>query len=276
MFSTYGRRNYDQDAIRAHQGLLHVLDHAGVGVLWRDNQSGCKGVCDGLPMDQLSSSDDPQWCNGHRCLDEIMLKDLDRRIDAVTGDMVVVLHQLGNHGPSYFERYPAEFDRFNPTCDTAELGDCTVEQVVNTYDNALLYTDHFIAETVRLLARRGDRDTALVYVSDHGESLGEYGLYLHGMPWAIAPREQTKVPMVMWVSEGFANGVGLDRSCLDEAARLPVTHDWLFHTVLGLMKVSTALYDPAFDVTAGCRPSPGDGAVVGRPSGEPPATIGSG
>jgi lipid A ethanolaminephosphotransferase len=266
MFSPYGRRAYDQDAIRAHQGLLHVLDHAGVATLWRDNQSGCKGACDGLPLDQLARSDDPRWCDGRRCLDEILLEGLGARVDAVTGDMVVVLHQLGNHGPSYFERYPAEFRRFTPTCDTAELGDCPVEAVVNTYDNALLYTDHFLSRVIATLSARTDRDTAMVYLSDHGESLGEYGLYLHGMPWAIAPAEQTRVPMVMWISDRFADGVGLDRGCLSNVARAATTQDSLFHTVLGLMGVSTALYDRALDVTASCRPAAAATAAAPGPA----------
>ena len=152
MFSPYGRRHYDEDAIRAHKGLLHVLDHAGLSVLWRDNQSGCKGVCTDLPTDRLTYATDRRWCGDSRCFDDILLEGLDQRIDAAKGDMVVVLHQLGNHGPSYFERYTEAYRRFNPTCDTAELGNCPVEAVVNTYDNALLYTDHILADTIRLPA----------------------------------------------------------------------------------------------------------------------------
>lgn len=258
MFSPYGRRHFDEDAIRAHKGLLHVLDHAGLSVLWRDNQSGCKGVCDDLPTDQLTNATDRRWCSDHRCFDDILLEGLDQRIDAAKGDMVVVLHQLGNHGPTYFERYTEAYRRFNPTCDTAELGNCPVEAVVNTYDNALLYTDHFLADTIRLLQRRTDRDTAMLYLSDHGESLGEYGLFLHGMPYKIAPSEQTHVPMVMWFSEGMAKGLGLDTRCLaKDVAAEPTSHDALFSTVLGLMQVSTSLYEPAMDLTTPCRATPG-------------------
>ena len=264
LFSTFGRRNYDEDEIRSHESLLHVLDHAGVSVLWRDNQSGCKGVCDGLPTVQVQGTEDPSLCNGERCFDEILISDLNKVVDETSGDMVVFLHQLGNHGPSYFQRYPDAFRRFVPTCDTAELGNCSVEAVVNSYDNALAYTDHMVAETIRLLQKREDRDVGLIYVSDHGESLGEYGLYLHGMPYAIAPSVQTHVPMVMWFSDGFAAGRSLDLACLADVAKNPTDHDALFHTVLGLMDVSTDLYEPEWDLTSACRPGRSLAAGRGR------------
>ena len=195
MFSPYGRKDYDEDKIRSHQSLLHVLDHAGIATLWRDNQSGCKGVCDGLPIERLEDANDPGLCNGKRCVDEILLKDLQAQINPGKGDRVVVLHQLGNHGPNYFQRYPARFRRFTPTCENPELGQCARQEIVNAYDNALLYTDHFLAATIGFLKAQQDYETALVYVSDHGESLGEKGLFLHGVPYAIAPQEQIHVPV---------------------------------------------------------------------------------
>lgn len=104
-----------------------------------------------------------------------------------------------------------------------------------------------------LQARANEVDSALVYVSDHGESLGEKGLFLHGIPYAIAPAVQTEVPMVAWLSEGFAAHNGVDTACLKQRATQPAAHDHLFHTVLGLIDVKTALYEPAFDLSAGCR-----------------------
>ncbi|GAB2509152.1 phosphoethanolamine--lipid A transferase [Pseudoxanthomonas sangjuensis] len=254
MFSPFGRHDYDEDRIRTHQSLLHVLDRAGVGTLWRDNQTGCKGVCDGLPIDRLNAATDPEFCSGDRCLDEIMLKGLAEKLDPAAGDRVVVLHQLGNHGPSYYDRYPPQYRRFTPTCDTDELSDCTREQIVNSYDNALLYTDHFLARSIGFLRAQSDAyDTALLYVSDHGESLGEKGLYLHGVPYAIAPEQQLHVPMLMWFSPQFAADARLDLACLrDEAAR-PVDHDHLFPSVLALLDVRTKAYDASRDLFAACR-----------------------
>ncbi|WP_246193087.1 phosphoethanolamine transferase [Pseudoxanthomonas yeongjuensis] len=253
MFSPYGRRDYDEGRIRDHQSLLHVLDHAGIATLWRDNQSGCKGVCDKLPIERLDDARDTELCNGKRCLDGILLKGLQAQLSPVKGDRVVVLHQLGNHGPNYFERYPPAFKRFTPTCDNPELGRCEREHIVNAYDNALLYTDHVLAQAIGFLRQQTAYDTALIYVSDHGESLGEKGLFLHGVPYAIAPQEQTRVPMVMWFSPGFIGDSGLDLDCLRRRAAQPASHDNLFPSVLGLLQVRTEVYRPADDLFAACR-----------------------
>jgi len=253
MFSPYGRHDYDQQKIRSHQSLLHVLDRAGVHTLWRDNQSGCKGVCEGLAMQSMDDTPDPSLCSDTRCLDEILLKDWRKAVGARAGDQVVLLHQLGNHGPNYFDRYPTAFRRFLPECRSNELGQCERQTIVNAYDNALLYTDHVLASTIAELRADTRHDTALIYLSDHGESLGEKGLFLHGVPYAIAPSEQTHVPMVMWFSPGFAASTSLDLGCVREEAKAPASHDNLFPSVLGLMDVQTRIYDRDRDLFARCR-----------------------
>ncbi len=253
MFSAQGRRNYDKQEIKRSQSLLHVLQRAGIETLWRDNQTGCKGVCEGLAFESFLHADDPDFCDGKRCFDEVLLSGLPSWIDAHPGDQVVVLHQLGNHGPSYFSRYPASFKRFMPACETPQLGDCTSAEIVNAYDNAILYTDHFVAETIHLLQAQDNRDTALIYVSDHGESLGENNLYLHGVPYPIAPKEQLKVPMLAWLSPAWVADQGIDVSCLRSTLNNPASHDNLFSTVLGLLQVQTVAYDQRQDLFAGCR-----------------------
>lgn len=258
MFAPVGRRSYDETNIRGQESLLDVLAHAGVGVHWRDNQSGCKGLCDGHAGDRVSPQSTPGLCDAHHCLDEGLIADMDQRLASAEGTQVWILHMLGNHGPSYFRRYPDAFARFRPDCRQDDLQQCSVEQIVNAYDNALLYTDHVLASTIRKLkARAGQVDAALVYVSDHGESLGERGLFLHGMPYAIAPDVQTRVPMVMWFGDGFERGAGLDADCLvpalQRASKSPAAHDHLFHTVLGLLDVRTALKVDALDLSRACR-----------------------
>lgn len=252
MFSPWGRADYDRERIKHSQSLLHVLDHAGIATLWRDNQTGCKGVCEGLPFESLEHGTVPGDCTADGCMDDVLLSGLMDKVDRLPRDAVVVLHQLGNHGPSYYERYPQAFRRFTPTCDTSELGDCSSQQVVNAYDNSILHTDDFLAKAIRQLAARKDRDTALVYVSDHGESLGEKGLFLHGVPYAIAPDTQIKVPMVMWMSAGMAASRGIDLACMRARTRQPASHDNLFHSVLGLLQVHTRLYDVERDLFKGC------------------------
>lgn len=254
MFSAIGRRDYDEDRIRGSESLLHVLRRAGFAVLWRDNQSGCKGVCDGLPQQPIDARQFPELCREGRCLDEVLLNGLDTVARNAQGSLVVVLHMLGNHGPAYFKRYPAAFRHFVPTCDTGELRKCDRQQITNAYDNALLYTDHVLARTIAYLKEQATRfDTAMLYLSDHGESLGERGLYLHGMPYAIAPQEQLQVPMVWWLSTGFTRSVGLDGGCLAGQTGKPWSHDHLFHTVLGLLQVSTTVYERDLDISAACR-----------------------
>nr|WP_242481160.1 phosphoethanolamine--lipid A transferase [Rubrivivax gelatinosus] len=250
MFSALGRRHYDESTIRGSESLLHVLARAGVGVRWRDNQAGCKGVCDGLPTETAAAVAPKALCPDGRCLDDALLSGLDGWLEQVQGRQLLVLHQLGNHGPAYSRRYPPAFERFKPACQDEDLRHCSRQEIVNAYDNAVLYTDHVLATLVRTLQAHADRvDATLVYVSDHGESLGENNFYLHGLPWPIAPAEQKKVPMIVWST---ADGT-LDTACLARRAAQPASHDNLFHLMLGLLDVQTSLYEPAMDLGAGCR-----------------------
>ena len=262
MFAPVGRRDYDEERIRGSQSLLHVLSRAGVAVHWRDNQSGCKGVCEGLPQDTVVALKPPGLCAMNRCLDEGLLAGLEAWLGgaktaadgATAGTRLLVLHQLGNHGPSYFRRYPTAFARFKPACEHDDLQKCSREEIVNAYDNALLYTDHVLASLIgKLQAASATVDSAVLYVSDHGESLGENNLYLHGLPYAIAPDVQKRVPMVVWFSAGAPASMGLDTTCLQRRAQQPTAHDHLFHTVLSLLDVKTALYEKALDLSADCR-----------------------
>lgn len=254
LFAPVGRRDYDEQRIRRSESLLHVLSRAGVGVEWIDNQTGCKGVCDGLPTTTVAQRSPAGLCDASGCLDEGLLAGVEARLQTLQGAQVLVLHMLGNHGPSYYRRYPRQFARFQPDCRDDELHRCSRQAIVNAYDNALLYTDHVLSRLIDLLAAWSDRvDSAMLYVSDHGESLGEKGLYLHGLPYAIAPSEQTHVPMVLWLSAQHERRLGLERACLDRVAQQPARHDHVFHTVLGLMSVSTSLYEPSWDLTAFCR-----------------------
>lgn len=254
LFAPVGRRDHDEERIRGSESLLDVVQRAGVQVHWRDNQSGCKGVCDRVPHDSVQALNPAGLCEQGRCLDEGLLIGLDERLRRAEGVQLWVLHPLGNHGPSYFRRYPPAFAHFKPACQSDDLQQCSVEQIVNAYDNALRYTDHLLARLIERLQAAGDTvDSTLLYVSDHGESLGENGLFLHGLPYAIAPEDQKRVPMVMWSSPGFARGTGLDLDCLRRRAARPAAHDHVFHTLLGLLDVQTALYEPAWDLATGCR-----------------------
>jgi lipid A ethanolaminephosphotransferase len=254
MFQDVGRAGYDDALAHRREGLLDVLRRTGIAVLWRDNNSGCKGVCDRVPYESLSNQQAPGLCRDGECHDEILLHGLQARIDELRGDAVIVLHMHGSHGPAYYKRYPPAYEVFTPVCNTIQLDRCTRESIVNAYDNTLRYTDHVLSQAIDLLRSNASRfDTALLYVSDHGESLGENGLYLHGIPYALAPREQIQVPMLLWLSEGIREHRGIDMGCLDARQHTPLSHDQLFHSMLGLSKVRTAIYRPERDLFRQCQ-----------------------
>ena len=258
MFSHLPREEYLRRSGN-YENLLDVLQRAGLAVLWLDNQSGCKGVCDRVPHGATDAATGGPLCSGGECLDGAMLAQLDARLAALdparrARGIVVVLHQMGSHGPAYAQRSPAAAKRFLPECTSNALQDCDPQQLRNAYDNSIAYTDQFLGEAIAWLRRNPTgTDNALMYVSDHGESLGENNLYLHGMPYAIAPDVQKHVPWITWLSPGFAQATALSDSCLRGRADERVSHDDYFHSVLGLMGVSTHVYRIAQDAYAPCR-----------------------
>lgn len=253
MFSHLRRTEYDDATAKSRENLLDVLHHAGIEVLWRDNNSGCKGVCDRIAQ-QPAAEFRPAECRDSGCPDEVLLNGLEDYIDSRTGDTFIVLHQNGSHGPAYYRRYPKGFERFTPVCASHAIQTCTREAILNTYDNTIAYTDYFLSQVIALLKAQTERfDTAMLYVSDHGESLGEHNLYLHGLPYFIAPEEQTRVPFIVWLSRGFRADFGVEDQCLAARRSAPLSHDNLFHSVLGLLEVKTRIYDAGLDLFGPCR-----------------------
>ena len=256
MFSILDRNDYSDKKAKSTENVLDVLNHAGVHVLWRDNNSSSKGVADRVRYEDYRSATLNKRCAGE-CRDEGMLDGLQNFINQQkTGDILIVLHQMGNHGPAYYKRYPQQFEKFGPVCATNQLEECRPEEVGNAYDNAILYTDHFLQQAIELL-KQNDKSfqTALIYMSDHGESLGEGGLYLHGMPYFIAPEAQKHVASFLWL--GAQSKSQIDMQKLKQVAGQPWSQDNLFHTLLGLMQIKTHVYDPKEDLLATVRHSSG-------------------
>lgn len=246
MFSVFGRNGYSKEKGNSTENALDLLKRAGVQVLWRDNNSDSKGVAVRLPYQDFKSSTLNPLCDAGECRDEGMLAGLQELINQKqTGDILIVLHQMGNHGPAYYKRYPAAFEKFKPVCQTNQLEQCSQESIINAYDNALLYTDHFLSKTISFLKQQESSfQTAMLYMSDHGESLGENGIYLHGFPYSFAPEAQTHVAALAW----FGTTYPVKRDQLRQQAGTPYTHDYLFHTLLGMFEVSTTLYRPELDL----------------------------
>ena len=247
LFSIYGHSQFDKNKADSTGNALDVLQQSGVNVLWLDNNSDSKGVALRVPFEDYRKPEKNPVCDPE-CRDEGMLANLQAYIDGhPTGDIFIVLHQMGNHGPDYYKRYPAKFEVFKPTCKTNQLEDCTSEEISNAYDNAILYTDYFLAKTIDILEHNNDRfEPALIYVSDHGESLGENGIYLHGLPYMIAPDNQKHVPVIMWLGDSMLHEINLD--ALKKSRHQRFTHDNIFHTILGLMEVHTTAYDSTKDL----------------------------
>lgn len=259
MFSHLGRAGYEARKSNS-ENLLDVLQHAGLAVLWLDNQSGCKGICARVSSASTTALKDPQLCAAGECLDPILLVGLDERLAALPAAQrargtVLVLHQMGSHGPAYARRSAPAHKKFTPECQSNALQQCTQAEVVNAYDNSIVETDAFLGATLQWLERQQSRaDTALIYVADHGESLGENNLYLHGLPYGIAPDVQKRVPWITWLSPGMQARSGVRTDCLQrDLAERRITHDEYFHSVLGLMDVQTSAYQGERDLFGSCR-----------------------
>ncbi|EMM7214811.1 phosphoethanolamine transferase EptA [Enterobacter bugandensis] len=255
MFSGMKRSKYDADLAHHQEGLLDVLNHAGINLLWRDNDGGCKGACDRIPHTDMTQWKLDQFCKDQSCIDDVNFYRLDNVLDGLKQDTVLVIHLMGSHGPAYYRRYPDNFRKFTPTCDTNEIQDCDHQALMNTYDNTILYTDSMVSKTIDALkARQANMNTALIYLSDHGESLGESGIYLHGTPYMLAPEQQTHIPFMFWLSSDYAKNFGINAQCLrDHAAKNAVSQDNLFSTVLGMMDVKSSVYQQQLDILNACR-----------------------
>ena len=248
MFSLLERSSYNHTEGKNMSNVLDIISHAGVSVLWLDNNSSSKSVADRVNYKDYRSSKLNSICNPE-CRDEGMLSNLQSFIDTQNNnDILIVLHTMGSHGPAYHKRYPAEFEVFKPVCKTNQLNECSDLEISNAYDNTLLYTDYFLSKVIGLLKVNSKvADTAMFYLSDHGESLGEGGLYLHGMPYFMAPDEQKEIPAFMWFDNSISSVFNID--LIKKNSELPQSHDNLFHTLLGLMDVETEVYEKNMDLT---------------------------
>ena len=255
MFSDMPREHYDAELAHHQEGVLDVMAHAGINVLWRENDGGCKGACNRVPHTDMTKWQLNSLCQDESCLDEVLLYRLTHYIDSIKDDTVIVLHQMGSHGPAYFRRYPAAMRQFTPTCNSNQIQDCEHQALVNTYDNSILYTDSMLSDTIGLLKSYSAKyNVALIYLSDHGESLGEHGIYLHGAPYVFAPSQQTHIPLLLWLSPDYLQTYGINQPCLQQAAlSSQVSQDNVFHTLLGMMNVQTKAYQPSLDMIRSCQ-----------------------
>jgi len=261
MFSSLGKAKFEARQAD-HENLLDVVQAAGMAVLWLDNQAGCKSVCarvgSASTNDLAGTPAAARLCADGECLDEALLEGLDARLAALPAErrskgVLLVMHQMGSHGPAYGRRSTEAYKRFKPECRTTTLGDCVPAELINVYDNSIAYADHVLARTIDWAKAQAGYAPALLYVSDHGESLGEYGVYLHGVPYPFAPDAQKHVAMVAWLGDGTAARSRIDAGCLRGRLDEAFSHDNLYHSVLGLLDVTTPTYDRRLDIWSACK-----------------------
>ncbi|MFT6924974.1 MAG: lipid A ethanolaminephosphotransferase [Psychromonas sp.] len=266
MFSNMKRSNYDKNRANNQDNALDVISHAGVNMLWLENDGGDKNVANHFSKIEISSDDSSDLCAAGSCYDELLVQKLDEKIKKDKGNQFIALHIKGSHGPTYWQRYPEDKARFTPACNQSDIENCSDQEILNVYDNTLAYTDYVIAETIKKLTEYSKQyNVALMYISDHGESLGENGLYLHGAPYMIAPEQQTHVPWFMWLGNDYADAKGINKQCLlDKANNGTFSHDNLFHTILGLYGVDTTAKDKQLDIIASCKQGLNNIAIVNK------------
>ncbi len=253
MFSNFDRQSYSYKNGISNENVLDVLQHAGVNVAWWDNNTGDKKIAARVKSRKFTNMSNVEFCSSGECDDGIFQQYVAEFAKTITEDTVLVLHLIGSHGPTYYLRYPDAYENFKPACNTAEFKDCTPEEITNSYDNTIFYTDHILAQTIDLLSKQDNLLTSMVYVSDHGESLGENGLYLHGAPYFMAPETQTKVPMVVWMSPEYQKQFGIDQSCIAQQADQTMSHANLFHSVLGMLDIQTTMRKEKLDIFSKCK-----------------------
>ncbi len=253
LFSAQKRENFDKKLADHQQNFLDIAKLAGADVLWIDNNSGCKGVCKRIETIEIPTDKSHPLCDGDYCFDEVLIPELNKKLNNLHAkNTLIVLHMIGSHGPTYYRRYPKKLAKFQPDCPRSDIQNCTQEQLINTYDNTIAYTDYVLAKIIALLKEQPQNiQASMLYISDHGESLGENGAYLHGFPYAFAPDEQIAVPMLYWAT---ANDSSIDLQCLREKAKKDVySHDNIFSTLLDLTNIKTSAYQQDDDILASCR-----------------------
>lgn len=180
-------------------------------------------------------------CKGDDCdYDGILLSGLKEQILASKKNKIlIVLHTSTSHGPTYSKKYPAQFEIFKPVCNSVELGNCSHTELVNAYDNTIVYTDYLLANVIKDLKQLQEYKSAMIFVSDHGESLGENNLYMHGLPRSIAPKQQYEIPFIVWTSDNSARQMKPNKI---------LTQNYVFHSVLNFLNIQSPVYKEQMNI----------------------------
>ena len=182
-----------------------------------------------------------RYPNVDKRYDELLFTGLRERIESSKKNKVlIVIHTSTSHGPNYASKYPKEFEVYKPVAHNVEEGEKNVAKLVNAYDNTILYTDYLLSNMIDTLRSLKDWKSSMIFISDHGESLGENNMFMHGMPMKLAPKVQYEIPFLVWTSDGYREY----KSNLPEV----LEQHYIFHSVLNLLSIQSPAYDKDYDI----------------------------
>lgn len=246
-FSHLPRKDFNYGDSFKYESLLDIFNKVGFDIYWKSNNGKCKNICNRVKNSLVKSF-------GNNIYDDLLLKVFNNDIKRLNKDNnLIFLHGRGSHGPLYYNRYPKEFEKFKPACNK-ELEDCSVEEIVNAYDNTIYYTSYLIDEIIKKLQEyEKEYNVAFIFMSDHGQSLGEDGIFMHSAPFDTAPVDQKNSAFFMWFSKDFLEEFNIDLNCLKNHKNDVFSQDNIFHSMLGLFNISSKFYQKDLDLFKICR-----------------------
>lgn len=230
------QRAYDE------QSFVTIFKDAGFRTTWIANQESVAtyayfmNECDTL----IYVNGDKSVYTFDKWLDEDILPHLENELQDDNPTQLHILHSIGSHW-WYNSHYTDEFERYTPVIKSRVVSSNTQEEMINSYDNTILYTDYFIKETIDLIR---DKKSILIFLSDHGESLGEDGYYLHG-----ADRPELHYPAAfVWYSDKYAQSFPDMIENLKDNSDKKYRSDYLFHSIIDAADITTEYIEPQLSI----------------------------
>lgn len=230
------QRAYDE------QSFVTIFKDAGFRTTWIANQESVStyayfmNECDTL----IYVNGDKSVYTFDKWLDEDILPHLENELKDDNPTQLHILHSIGSHW-WYNSHYTDEFERYTPVIKSRVVSSNTQEEMINSYDNTILYTDYFIKETIALIR---DKKSVLIFLSDHGESLGEDGYYLHG-----ADRPELHYPAAfVWYSDKYAQSFPDMIENLKDNSDKKYRSDYLFHSIIDAADITTEYIEPQLSI----------------------------
>jgi len=245
MFTLGDYKSFNAHEAEYEANVLDLIKSSEIEVIWINNNSSCKHVCDRIKLIDYVDKQSEDYV-GYGVHDEILLTGLKKiLVNNKAKKILIVLHSMGSHGPAYYNRYPKNFEKFKPTCESIDPQNCNNEELNNTFDNTIFYTDYIVSSVIDVLKEEKKSQNFLVYASDHGESLGENGIYLHAAPMTFAPKEQIHIPALLWSSENLIEKRKKMNKNYPTLSQIEnkITHEYLAHTILDFFNLKTSYLD---------------------------------